>query len=166
MRADCRLRGDVLMKYEKLTNENITAVSEQLYADLTSLGYKQKTAAAWRRAAEKIMRDYQTRFGSDTEFAYATAQHFGSVKASLQFRCASFNPFLAGDNSLSGLNKLLSIHDTVPVWKWSGGENCVTVTAKKTAQRLRHCKNVRLCCRCDALRLAVCVSARFSAKLY
>lgn len=129
--ADCRLLGEMLMKYEKLTNENITAVSEQLYADLTSLGFKQKTAAAWRRAAEKIMLDYQMRFGSDTEFAYVTAQHFGSVKAALQFRCASFNPFLAKDNSLSGLNKLLSIHDTVPVWKWSGGENCVTVTAKK-----------------------------------
>ena len=41
------------MKYEKLAEENIILVSEQLYSDLTVLGFKQKTADAWRSAAEK-----------------------------------------------------------------------------------------------------------------
>ncbi len=119
------------MEYRKLTNENIAAVCGQLYDDLTALGFKQKTAAAWQDTAESIMRSYLKRFGGEIEFAYSTARHFGRVKASLYFRCASFNPLQETENALSGLSRLLTAQDAVPVWKWSGGENCITVTAKK-----------------------------------
>lgn len=121
------------MRYENLSNLNISRAVEELNSYLVTTNLAKEDCVRCTLAIEEVLLHYQANFGEETPFLLHCGIKWGKMQFSLTIRGVAYNPFEQEEDEdyPSIIHSLMERMGLFPGWKYIGGKNVISMSIHK-----------------------------------